>query len=730
MTPAKVLIIDDNPAEFDWVKPGLEARGYAVQTATHAQEALDLAKEHRFDAVVTDLYLPGLEEGNRQGGFEIVATLRKMNRDLPVILWTAKHSADVAIEASKLGAFTYMTKPLPEKMENFVAELATKIGSALQVSRPVRDPVNKDRTVPARDAIIGQSRAMLAVFEQIGRLAALPAPVVIQGERGTGKDLVARVIHRHSNRADQPFIIIRTAGHNQFTLDYTLFGCERGSIPGADQPQVGLLEHANHGTVYIDEVALRQAPAARYKLPKIYGSAGEAKLAVFLKEKRFQRLGSEQWHTADVRLIVATSVSLKEFLIQNQFNRELYYQLKAWVTLPRLYERKEDIPELVEFFAWRSADELGLAPPSIVPDAVEFLQQQLWPGNVRQLENVVARAALYERGRTISLEAMEAAYRSQFPEGTPNPERTSETRVVSTTETATSETVTISTGTVRLPMIHDHQLRRRVGAGGYGEVWLAQNVQGRFRAVKVVYRNKFPDAGPYEEEYAGLEKVEPISRKHECIVGILHIGKNDSAGYFYYVMEAADDRTTGQEIIPDSYDARTLDSELKSRGRIPVEECVDIALSLTAGLEHLHKHGLVHRDIKPSNVIFFNGAPRLADIGLVGKAGKCFGGGTAGYTPPEKHGWPQGDVYSLGRVLYVVSTGQEPDKCPEPPKDMTLSAEMTELTEIIKKACEHDCTKRYQSVDEFRSALTRLRKAEEREQRPQGLLDRIRWLLR
>src|SRR5262245_35548950 len=228
------------------------------------------------------------------------------------------------------------------------------------------------------------------------------------------------------------------------------------------------------------------------------------------------------------------------------------------------------------------------------------------------------------------------------------------------------------------PRIPDHELLRCIGRGSYGEVWLARNVMGVYRAVKIVYRAAFESDRPYEREYQGIQRFEPISRRHESQIDILHVGRNDKTGYFYYVMELADDAQAerakrGKEekeqtqissaplpvfssvpapFDPATYIPRTLRSELKRRGRLPLEQCLDIALSLTTALQHLHGHGLIHRDIKPANIIFVEGQPKLADIGLVAESGKALTFvGTEGYLPPEGPGSVEADIFSLGKVL-------------------------------------------------------------------------------
>ena len=259
------------------------------------------------------------------------------------------------------------------------------------------------------------------------------------------------------------------------------------------------------------------------------------------------------------------------------------------------------------------------------------------------------------------------------------------------------------------PQIPDHDLVRRIGQGSYGEVWLARNVMGTFRAIKLVRRESFKDERPYEREFSGIQKFEPISRTHPGLVTILHVGRNAGAGYFYYIMEIADDARTGQTIEPDSYAPRTLASEISHRSRLPVAECIDVILPLAEALSHLHQRGLIHRDIKPSNIIFVLGAPKFADIGLVTDIGeKATMVGTEGYIPPEGPGTAAADVFSLGKVLYQISTGKAPEQFPELPtalREFVDAAEFMGLNAVALKACESRAEHRFQTADQLKSAL-------------------------
>ena len=284
-----------------------------------------------------------------------------------------------------------------------------------------------------------------------------------------------------------------------------------------------------------------------------------------------------------------------------------------------------------------------------------------------------------------------------------------------------------SAGPTPRPEVRDHVLVRRIGQGAYGEVWLGRNVLGSPRAVKVVYRSAFPTARPYEREFNGIQRFEPISRSHDGLINILQIGRPDHDTYFYYVMELADPMPeptqspgphtsliSQAELFFDeaTYRPRTLSAELCTQGRLSFGECLRLALSLADALHHLHGQGLVHRDIKPSNIIFVRGAAKLADIGLVTDRGEERSWvGTEGYIPPEGPGKPSADVYSLGKVLYQISTGKDRTRFPEP---LTRLAELPdhedwrEFNEVVNRACEPDQRLRYQSAAELRTDLVLL----------------------
>jgi len=271
------------------------------------------------------------------------------------------------------------------------------------------------------------------------------------------------------------------------------------------------------------------------------------------------------------------------------------------------------------------------------------------------------------------------------------------------------------------PVVSDHQLLRCIGSGSYGEVWLARSVLGNWRAVKVVYRSRFRDGRPYEREFQGILNIEPLSRAHEGLVDILHVGRHEPAGYFYYVMELADDvgdhalaKGDFSEVMA-HYQPHTLAYELKRIGRLPLAECVRLGLILSGALSHLHQKRLIHRDIKPANVLYVGGVPKLGDIGLVGEIGESGSYvGTQGYMPPEGPGTPQADVFSLGKVLYEASTGQDRLDFPSLPPvlEEATQPQAAELNEVVLKACAPNPRDRYATAEEMHADLALLHRGE------------------
>lgn len=259
-----------------------------------------------------------------------------------------------------------------------------------------------------------------------------------------------------------------------------------------------------------------------------------------------------------------------------------------------------------------------------------------------------------------------------------------------------------------VPVVPDHELIRLIGEGSSGQVWLASNMLGTYRAVKVVHASS-GNRKALQREFNGILKYEPLSRQHDGLVDILQVGYNQEAGYFYYVMELADDAANGQPFDPQHYIPRTLALDMTRSRRRPISECVRLGAAIASALDYLHRHGLIHRDIKPANIIFVNGFPKLADVGLmIGMAEEKSYVGTEGFIPREGAGTVHADIYSFGKVLYELSTGLDRLKYPELPHDLGTDLEDRELVQfnkIVLKACRTVPVKRFKSAEQMRSAL-------------------------
>ena len=260
--------------------------------------------------------------------------------------------------------------------------------------------------------------------------------------------------------------------------------------------------------------------------------------------------------------------------------------------------------------------------------------------------------------------------------------------------------------------IPDYELVIEIARGSYGQVWLARNVLGSWRAVKIVQRSLFEDSRPYQREFNGIRHYEALSRGHDGLIDVLHVGRNEDEGYFYYVMELADDQIVGQRIQTADYTPRTLQSEMNARGPLSAEECIDLGVQLADALDYLHQENLVHRDIKPSKIVFVNGQPKLADIGLVAGSGmSSFSTGTLGFLPSEGTGGRAADVYALGKVLYEISTGKDRTAFPDLPasaRGLSGREKLMQLNTLLLRACASHDGERFESAGDFANALRRL----------------------
>lgn len=377
--PAVILLVEDDPGLAESLKRVIEDEGHEILLASRGEQGLSLATSQRCDVVLTDLKLPGLS------GLDLVKRLHATNARMPIILMTAHGTTEVAIEATRHGAYDYVLKPFD------MPDLLETIDKALASSRLTAQAVEIGKVVPGSDAIVGNSRPMQEIYKEIGRIAAKPVTVLIRGDTGTGKELIARAICQHSDRADQPFIAVNCAAIPEALLESELFGHEKGAFTGAETRRIGRFEQAQGGTLFLDEIGDMSLST-------------QVKLLRVLQERSIQRVGGRESIPLDVRVIAATHRDLEIAVADGAFREDLFYRLNVVaIVVPPLSKRTEDIPELVRYFVGRYAIDFGVESPSIHSDAIEFLTKQPWLGNVRELENVVRKALLRARGYTIGV---------------------------------------------------------------------------------------------------------------------------------------------------------------------------------------------------------------------------------------------------------------------------------------------------------------------------------------
>ena len=393
IAPLRICLIDDDGPARGALERVLLDEGYEVASHPDGDRGMAAALAEDFDCVLTDLRMPGVS------GLELIDTLRDELPNLPVVLMTAHGTTETAIEATRRGAFDYILKPF--EME----ELFPILARAAAAGRRGREKVALGAEPPREIALVGQSRAMQAVYKEIGRVADKPVSVVILGETGTGKELVARALWQHGDRKDRAFVAVNCAAIPANLLESELFGHERGAFTGAEQRRIGRFEQADHGTLFLDEIGDLSLET-------------QGKLLRVLQERVISRVGGREAIPVDVRVIAATHCDLPALVAAGKFREDLWYRLNvAVIVLPPLRERREDIPALVKYFVSRHGADLG-GMASIQPGALKFISAQSWPGNVRQLENVVKRMLLGAHGYAITEEAARAAL-TQGPAGGP-----------------------------------------------------------------------------------------------------------------------------------------------------------------------------------------------------------------------------------------------------------------------------------------------------------------------
>ncbi|MEI8182389.1 MAG: sigma-54 dependent transcriptional regulator [Desulfomonile sp.] len=379
----RLLVVDDEPSMREFLKIMLSNDGYEVRAASSGEQGLEMFMLHEPELVLTDVKMPGMS------GLDLIKRIRSLNKSVPVIVITAFASAEDALRAVREGAYDYLSKPFQ------LDDLRIIIRNALEVRRLRRENLELKRTIEERyrfENIIGKSPQMLEIFNLISRVAPSQTGVLITGESGTGKELVAKAIHHKSPRGQRPFVTVNCAAIPETLLESEMFGHVRGSFTGAVATKPGLVELANTGTLFLDEVG---------EIPL----SVQAKLLRFIQEREFRRVGDNEAKKIDVRIIAATNKKLEQEMEEGRFREDLYYRLNVIrVRIPPLRERIEDIPILVDHFLKGLSVAQGKKIDRVSSLALRVLCNYNYPGNIRELENIIERCVTLEESDQLTAE--------------------------------------------------------------------------------------------------------------------------------------------------------------------------------------------------------------------------------------------------------------------------------------------------------------------------------------
>jgi two-component system, NtrC family, nitrogen regulation response regulator NtrX len=387
---ARILVVDDEAEIRRSVRMILEYEGYDVQEASSGPEALALLERERADLVFLDIKMPGID------GLEVLQKLRQVDESLPVVMISGHGTVSTAVEATKLGAFDFIEKPLASE------RVLVTIRNALDQTRLVDENRSLKRAVEARHQMVGESPVLRHVWDAIKRAAPTNATVLLLGESGVGKELVARAIHRNSLRSRERFVQVNCAAIPEELIESELFGHEKGSFTGATEKQIGKFEQADRGTIFLDEVGDMSAKT-------------QAKVLRVLQEGEVERLGSARTIKVDVRVIAATNKDLEAEIEKGTFREDLYFRLSVVpIPVPPLRDRRDDIPALVRHFVDLFSRENNRRPQRFTPAALEHLQKARWKGNVRELKNSVERLLIMTPGDAIDVDNVRDVVRMEI----------------------------------------------------------------------------------------------------------------------------------------------------------------------------------------------------------------------------------------------------------------------------------------------------------------------------
>ena len=386
MEKSRILVVDDEAVVREGVRRILEGDRYSVESCASGRAALDLMQEKDFDMVITDLKMPGM------GGLEVLRTIKILQPEIPVMIITGYSTVDTAVDAMKNGAIDYIAKPFTPE------QLMEKVGKAFEQKTMLLDEIylrKELRDHHGFESFVGESSEIQKVYRRIMQVAPTDSTVLITGESGTGKELVARAIHRNSQRREQPFVVLDCTSLAESLLESELFGHIKGSFTGAIQTKMGLFKVADGGTLFLDEISNISLTI-------------QAKLLRVLQERVVTPIGGTQPIPIDIRLVAATNRNLRSLVAEGAFRDDLFFRLNIIpVDLPPLRERKGDLPVLIRHFLKKFSGEIGKDIRGIAPDAYAMLEDYDFTGNVRELENIIERAVVLAEGDIIRKEGLE-----------------------------------------------------------------------------------------------------------------------------------------------------------------------------------------------------------------------------------------------------------------------------------------------------------------------------------
>jgi two-component system, NtrC family, response regulator AtoC len=382
-----LLVIDDESSILHAFRRAFPTPDFSVRTAANAAEGLAALRQDPPDVVILDIHLPDAD------GLTAFERVRSIDGRIPIILITGHGTTDLAIEAIKRGAYDYLLKPLELSALRALVDRACTSSRLMHVPAIVADGASPG---PDADVLIGRCAAMQEVYKAVGRVAPQTVTVLILGDSGTGKELVARAIYQHSPRASKPFLAINCAAIPETLLESELFGHERGAFTGADRKRIGKFEQCNGGTLFLDEVA-EMSPMTQVKTLRV------------LQEQRFERIGGSETIRSDVRLIAATNANLEALVAAGRFRQDLYFRLNVFaINLPPLRDRGDDLLLLLDFYLATYSRELNKPVPTLSDAVLAAFKSYAWPGNVRELQSVLKQALLHMRGTVLMTDDLPA----------------------------------------------------------------------------------------------------------------------------------------------------------------------------------------------------------------------------------------------------------------------------------------------------------------------------------